>query len=326
MIMLETKNKIKLSYVSIIIPVLNGERHIGNCLKSIFNVNYPKEYYEVILVDNGSTDRTLEIAMKYNVKILSILNVTIAAVRNYGAKNAKGEILAFIDSDCLPTKDWLRNAINVLADNSSIGIVGSKYPLSKGAGRMERAWHLVYNSNPNYIGPTRWLSGGNLIARRKCFDAVGGFNEFLVTNEDVDFCSRAKKVGFVVWSDVSISVIHLGNPRNFFQVFRKEYWYGKNILGVFLRNLHSANQLGIVLFSIFFLLVELQLVVAIAIRSSRLAAFALCSLFFVCIILTAKHVITSRKYSLCVHVFLLYLAFGLARGLSLINIKSLIKK
>ena len=84
--------------VSIIIPTLNEEEVIGRCLKAIKNLNTPRDRYEVIVVDNGSMDRTLEIVSSFkellNIKVLEKPGVTISALRNIGVKHSKGDIVS----------------------------------------------------------------------------------------------------------------------------------------------------------------------------------------------------------------------------------------
>lgn len=100
-----------LPFVSVIIPTLNEERYIGKCLESIFNLDYPKNRYEIILVDNGSKDRTIEITKKFNAKIIKRKSLTIGTLRNIGARDARGSILAFIDADCIADRNWIKRAI-----------------------------------------------------------------------------------------------------------------------------------------------------------------------------------------------------------------------
>ncbi len=83
--------------LSIIIPMKNEEKDVESCLKSILNNSYSREDYEIICMDNGSTDRTVELAKKYTTNVYSIPGKTISYLRNYGSKKAQGEFLAFVD-------------------------------------------------------------------------------------------------------------------------------------------------------------------------------------------------------------------------------------
>src|SRR5579884_1618468 len=91
--------------VSIIIPALNEARMIGKCLESVAQLDFPHGHFEVILVDNGSTDDTVKIAESFtdriHLKVLQKRGVRISGLRNLGAREAQGEIVAFLDADCL---------------------------------------------------------------------------------------------------------------------------------------------------------------------------------------------------------------------------------
>ncbi len=103
--------------LSIILPVYNNEKVLEECLESIFIQEFPKEDFEVLFIDGGSKDRTLEIAKKYPVKIIKNVKENEEAARIIGIKKAKGDILCFIDSDnILVEKDWLKKAIRPFED------------------------------------------------------------------------------------------------------------------------------------------------------------------------------------------------------------------
>ena len=94
--------------VSVIIPVYNDKRGIKKCLKSLLEQNYNKELYEIIIVDNGSTDGTKEFLKKSPVKFLEENDIQSSyASRNKGIKHSKNEILCFTDSDVIVDKNWI---------------------------------------------------------------------------------------------------------------------------------------------------------------------------------------------------------------------------
>src|SRR3989344_3281819 len=100
--------------ITIIIPTYNEEKHIGNCLRSIFAQNYPKRYLQVIVIDNDSTDKTLEIARELGAEVRSLPGEKEEVKRSHAIrKYAKGEIIGMVDADNYlpPQKEWLRRMI-----------------------------------------------------------------------------------------------------------------------------------------------------------------------------------------------------------------------
>lgn len=206
--------------ISFIIPVLNGERFIPRCLDHIMKEKAPDD--EVILVDNGSTDRTLEIARGYNLtKILEKPGRTVAALRNHGAENASGELLAFIDSDCLVSPGWRENVIKVMQD-PQIAATGSRYSISPDATWLERAWFSAKSKNAKRV---TYINSGNLIVRSEQFNQINGFRADLETDEDYDLAIRLRTKGHYILDDPSIKSIHLGNAKTTSEFYKKIRWH-----------------------------------------------------------------------------------------------------
>lgn len=206
-----------------IIPCLNSEQTLNLCLEHIQALERESTEIDVIVVDNGSRDKTKEIATKFGSKVLENKG-SIASSRNLGASHAKPGILAFIDSDCLLPKTWLGKAKNFLS-KSDVGLVGCKYYyLPSNSNWVSKAWntHLLRVANdPNPL----WLPSVAFACRKEVFDEVGGFNQGLVTAEDVDFGHRISK-SYRLVSDINLAPIHLEDPINLKAFFKKEIWRG----------------------------------------------------------------------------------------------------
>ena len=93
---------------SVIIPVYNGEGTIAECLEALASQDMPRREFEVIVVDDGSTDGTAAIVKQFDVKYIHQENTGPATARNVGVKNAQGKIVVFTDADCVPEPNWRR--------------------------------------------------------------------------------------------------------------------------------------------------------------------------------------------------------------------------
>lgn len=209
--------------VSVIVPCLDAERDLAVCLASVHACRYPA--LELIVVDNGSRDRSVEIANQYATRVYEIPGVTISALRNRAAAEAQGRILAFLDADCVPHPNWLREGVSALRPEPCVA--GHAYDVPEDASWIERDWSLQRDPGRHEAAG---LPGGNLFVEKDAFHRIGGFDERLRTGEDAEFCKRASQRMRVI-SDDRIRVVHLGNPKTLAQFLRREIWYGLGAFG-----------------------------------------------------------------------------------------------
>jgi glycosyltransferase involved in cell wall biosynthesis len=229
--------------VSVIIPALNVEDVIGQCLGSLARSDFPRKSFEVILVDNGSTDRTIHVARSFsdllNLTLLQKTDVHVSALRNLGASHAHGDILAFLDADCTVSPAWLRHA-SALLTQEGVGVVGAHYRIPPHYGWVARVWYGEQEHEKQ--GDLAWVPGGDTWVTRETFERIGGFDESIETNEDCEFCGRVRGCGLRVLGDRTIAVVHLGTPRTLSGFYRKIRWHGTDGLRVFLRNLPTITN------------------------------------------------------------------------------------
>ncbi|MBM3254160.1 MAG: glycosyltransferase, partial [Candidatus Omnitrophica bacterium] len=114
--------------VSIIIVNFNGKQYLEKCFNSLFNLNYPKSHIEVIMVDNGSSDDSIDFTKKHFSKVKIIQNDVnnYCKANNLGIKESKGEFVALINNDTRVDKNWLIELIRVITNDRKIGATGSK--------------------------------------------------------------------------------------------------------------------------------------------------------------------------------------------------------
>ena len=189
-------------FVSIIIPVRNRPEEIEACLQSLMEVQYPSEKTEIIVVDDASTDNTPDVVSSFPVQLISLKeNKHAPFCRNLAAKRAKGDIFAFIDSDCLADTLWLQELIPVFKDES-LGAVGGMVDtlsMEKGLDRYEKvssslnmgSWIRRSSENDRFF----YVPACNLFVRKDLFLSMEGFKEELILGEDVDFCWRLQDMG-----------------------------------------------------------------------------------------------------------------------------------
>ncbi len=189
-------------HVSIIIPVRNRPEEIATCLQSIDRLDYPAEKKEVIVVDDGSDDHTPRVIAAFPVQLISLKErKQVSYCRNLAAQKAKGEILAFLDSDCVADPLWLKEIIPAFGNqsNGAVGGMVAGYADGKGLDRYESvmssshmgSWPKTSRSDDRFF----YLPTCNLLVRRMVFLALGGFKEDMVVGEDVDFCWRLQDQG-----------------------------------------------------------------------------------------------------------------------------------
>jgi glycosyltransferase involved in cell wall biosynthesis len=218
--------------ISVIVPFYNTERYIGQCIESLLNQEYPTERYEIIFINNNSTDSSADIIRRHpRIKLISERKRGSYTARNRGLQVANGEIIAFTDSDCVPSADWL-NKIESATANPDTGIVIGKYQTARESFLLSMLEDYENEKN-NYIftsgikelyyGYTR-----NMAVRRGLFDEAGPFLE-RARGSDVIFirrCVDRYSCDIVRYSpDIRVRHMEIDSPGRF---FRKLFIYGRS--------------------------------------------------------------------------------------------------
>ena len=220
--------------ISFIVPVKNDASRLETCLRSILRNAGTAEHHEIIVVDNGSTDGSADVARRLGAQVLGISDrVRVSELRNRAARVATGDVLAFIDADNEIVSGWTRAAIESLR-LERVGAVGALYLAPLDGTWVQRAYGYL-RGRASGQHDTHWLGSGNLAVWRKAFDAVGGFDTTLEACEDVDFCQRLRATGLRLVSDARLKSIHHGDPETLADLFVAERWRGRDNLRVSLR-------------------------------------------------------------------------------------------
>ncbi len=187
-------------FVSVIVPVYNDERRIGKCISSLLEQTYPKDRYEVIIVDNGSIDGTVEIIRNYTVKLFIENNIKSSyAARNKGILESKGEIIAFTDSDCIPDVDWIRKGVLRLVQDPECGLLGGKiklfYKNPKNLNAIEVYERVTNFRQKEDLAEHKFASTANVFTRKTVIGKVGLFNDQLRSGGDNEWGRRIYSAG-----------------------------------------------------------------------------------------------------------------------------------
>jgi len=207
---------------SVVVCSYNGAKTLDRCLTSLKKINYPN--YEVILVDDGSTDNTQEIAASHNwVKNVRQENKGLSFARNVGAHASCGDVIVYTDSDCMADPDWLYYLMGTLLSGDYAGVGGPN--ISPPAENWVQACVSAAPGGPNHVLLTdvvaEHIPGCNMAFHRWAFDQVGGFDpEYRKAGDDVDFCWRLQQSGGVIAFSPAAIVWHY--RRFTLQAFRKQ--------------------------------------------------------------------------------------------------------
>ncbi|MCC6794961.1 MAG: glycosyltransferase [Candidatus Hydrogenedentes bacterium] len=210
--------------VSIVIPAHNAAATLGECLAAATNQTYADR--EVIVIDDGSADNSVEIARKFPVTLIQQPKRGPAAARNAGARVASGDIVAFTDSDCIPHKDWIAQLVENFGDG--VGAVGGTYGIANTGSVLARIIHNEIRSRHAGFGyEVDFLGSYNLAVKRDVFNALNGFDEDFkaASGEDNDLSYRIHDAGYALHYTPAAVVDHY-HPERLAPYLRSQMRHG----------------------------------------------------------------------------------------------------
>lgn len=199
-------------FVSIIIPVYNAEKTVGDCLKSVYTSTYAD--FEVVVVDDNSTDDSLNIVNQFPCKIIRMAeNSGPASARNKGAEASRGEILFFLDSDIIIERNTLEQIVKSFRSKPNISALFCSYQKNTIPSNFYSQYkNFVHHyTHQNSLEDAATFCGGFGAIKREPFCKFGGFDENYRSLEDMEFGYRLYKAGCKIYLNKEIQVTHCKN-------------------------------------------------------------------------------------------------------------------
>jgi O-antigen biosynthesis protein len=212
--------------VSVVVCTHNGAQTLSECLERARQLSYPD--FEVIVVDDGSSDASTEIAHEHGATVVGIDHRGLSTARNAGIAEATGEIVAFLDDDAYPDPDWLHYVAAALRTPGHAGIGGPNIPPDDGlvaecvAAAPGGPIHVLISDRE-----AEHLPGCNMAFRKSALEEIGGFDEqFRVAGDDVDVCWRLQEAGWTLGFSAGAVVMHRRRD-SVRRYLKQQYGYGK---------------------------------------------------------------------------------------------------
>lgn len=209
--------------VSIVVPAYNEEKTIEAVLKSFLNQTIKSE---IIVVDDGSTDGTKELISRYPVKLISTERKGPGHARNLGAKNAKGNIIAFIDADETIDPNFIEVTLNYFKNPCIVGVYPAEHFISR-----ESFWAECLSLHQNITQPT--VHTVPKVVRKSFFLQVGGYDEGLPRLQDEDLRRRmikeAREKALLMIKEPNVATYHIEDAKNLREVFKHSILFGRTM-------------------------------------------------------------------------------------------------
>jgi O-antigen biosynthesis protein len=213
--------------ISVVVSTFNGAATIRDTLAGLEHLDYPD--FEVIVVNDGSTDATPQIASEYRVRIITTRNQGLSAARNIGIRAATGEIVAFIDDDAYPDLHWLRFLALAFRDGAYVAVGGPNLPPPDDGWMADAVANAPGGPNPVLLSDrvAEHIPGCNMAFRKEALEAIGGFDSiFRTAGDDVDVCWRLRDRGGVIGYAPGAVVWHHRRP-SIRRFWKQQVGYGK---------------------------------------------------------------------------------------------------
>lgn len=285
--MIDHNPKAPLPKISFVIPVFNEEESISLCLNSILSSGSPRDTYEIIVVDNGSSDGSTEIVKKYeSINLIEAPNCNVGKVRNMGAQEARAKHIVFIDGDCTIPNGFIHRVFKLISDSPG-KVFGGGILLPDNPTWIEEYWTLQSDGRSQL--PSKIIGASILIPKQTLFD-VNGFDENLSSSEDSDLHDRLVDQGISISITNDLDVIHLGNAKNIRAFIKRQTWHSEN----YFKNLKKSIKDPIFIITVTALVLTSAIALSIT-TSNGIPIFETAALFTTPLILSIKRIYRSKK-------------------------------
>jgi cellulose synthase/poly-beta-1,6-N-acetylglucosamine synthase-like glycosyltransferase len=213
--------------VSIVVPVRNGADTIADCVDSLLALDYPSDDFEVLVVDNDSTDGTPAVLGQYGdrVRLLHEPSRGRSQARNTGVRHARGDVIVFTDADCRVDRNWLTEIVPAVRDEDA-GLVGGRVLAVQPSNYVSRFGEKIHDHERAITtAAAPYVITANCAARKSTLDAIGGFDPALPRAQDADISFRLVGAGYrLVFLEGA--VVYHRNERTLRGLMRKGFQHG----------------------------------------------------------------------------------------------------
>jgi len=311
--------------ISVVVCERNSEKFITHCIESVMQQEFRD--FELIIVDDYSTDSTKEkikeLQKKHNINLIELKEHNgISKARNKGIKFALGELIAFIDSDCIAQKNWLKELLKGFVDEKTVSVGGPNLT-PKNSNEKEKVFgellELISGIGSSYVKKSDKIievkhnPSCNSMYRKETLLQMNGFNEKLSSNEDPELDYRIRKAGKKIKFNPKAVVFH-HRKDSIKKIFNQAFWFGLGRM--------QAIKLHYEMAELFRLIPALSIILAVAllfygliINELSFFIYYLILLFFSLFLISFIAVIKFKRFSLNYFFFLVSWFFGYGFGM-----------
>lgn len=236
-----------LGLLSVVIPALNSESTIGLTLSSIFSSSFPRDLFEVLVVDDGSSDGTVEVAQRFPVRVERCAKRGIGPPRNLGIRMAKGNIVCLTDSDCVVEKNWLEKIWGFFGAHSDAdGVGGPVFPYPVSQNKIQRLTGELFVEDQGYPRGMKkvlfgsmsgMIFGSNCAYKKDAITSAGGYSE--PGGSNLELAWRLASLGWNLFFDPEIRISHIF-PFDLKSIFEQQFRWGTQSMQM--KRLHHVDK------------------------------------------------------------------------------------